>query len=206
MNRAVACVVVGWLPWTRPKGRPMANTAEALRALRARRGAAGLCQKCGLTSTLKRLCEPCRLLEVRGQADRRTRLRTEGCCLDCGRKLTEFYARCWSCRVRAWQSDLERRPDCPPWAREEPSRTTVDSKAKRDRRKAQGRCTRCNAVLEGSGIRCPTCSADHRGRQAKGRANKAQEEALRRAQPAKKTHRRRGKRSAPTSLRRAGAL
>ena len=147
----------------------MAHTNEQKKAVALRRRAAGLCAKCGLAFTPKRVCEPCRLREVKIARDKRTRHRDLGLCLLCKRQTDNHYVKCWPCRMRQKDS-IARKPiyDSPdlhrPYYETEP-KPYVDTKSARGNRRysaklmAKSLCCSCRRPTPDKARRCDACKA-----------------------------------------------
>ena len=84
---------------------------EAAAARRARFKAEGRCMQCGGPTTTYAICDAHHQQERERHLARRARLRAESQCYDCGKKVIDNFAYCWACRTRAWDRDVERRPE-----------------------------------------------------------------------------------------------
>ena len=128
------------------------SSRAAGRKRRADRAAAGSCTRCGRNPSVDggATCEPCRISRRASEKARYTARRAAGSCGRCGGATTDGGSRCAPCSV------LEAE-------RIDPDRRNEAARRRYRSRRAESRCTDCNAPSQGA-ARCEKCaSRSHAG-------------------------------------------
>ena len=123
------------------------DSRAAGRKRRADRAAAGSCTRCGRNPSVDggATCEPCRISRRASEKARYTARRAAGSCGRCGGATTDGGSRCAPCSV------LEAE-------RIDPDRRNEAARRRYRFRRAESRCTDCNAPSQGA-ARCGPCAS-----------------------------------------------
>ena len=123
------------------------SSRAAGRKRRKDRSAAGSCTRCGRNPPVEggATCEPCRISRRASEKARYTARRAAGSCVRCSGPTTDGRAQCLPCSV------LEAE-------RIDPDRRNEAARRRYRFRRAESRCTDCNALSQGA-ARCEKCAA-----------------------------------------------